>query len=226
MCAFIWLACMVPALSCAAQAKSTCYGTVANGRLEGGISLPAEGRNFSAYSALGVSLGRTYVHSAVADIIALAYQQLELTASDKVFVYGETGWKKGGRIRPHRTHKNGLSVDFMVPVVDAQGVSRPLPGTVSNKFGYEIDFDAQGRFADYRIDFVALAEHLYQLDLAAKAKGRSLALVIIDPPYQAKLFATPRGSYLQEHLNFMKGKAWIRHDEHYHVDFAIPCKKN
>jgi len=25
-------------------------------------------------------------------------------------------------------------------------------------------------------------------------------------------------------LNFMKGEAWVRHDEHYHVDFAVPCK--
>ncbi|MFZ6870716.1 replication initiation protein [Undibacterium sp. Di27W] len=223
----ICLACLVPVFSCETQAKeSICYGTVDNGRLENGISLPAKGRNFSAYSALGVGLGRTYVHSTVADIIARAYRQLELAASDKVFVYGETGWEKGGRIRPHRAHKNGLSVDFMVPVLDAQDISRPLPGNVSNEFGYGIDFDVEGRFGDYRIDFAALAEHLYQLDLAAKAKGKSLALVIIDRPYHAKLFATPRGPYLQKHLNFMQGKPWIRHDEHYHVDFAISCKKN
>ena len=219
--------CVLAALACPAHAKeSICYGTVSNGRLEDGVSLPASGPNFSAYSALGVSLGRTYVHSTVADIITQAYRQLEQTASDKVFVYGETGWKKGGRMRPHRTHKNGLSVDFMVPVMDAQGISRPLPGDMDNKYGYEIDFDAQGRFGDYRIDFAALAEHLYQLDLAAKAKGRGLALVIIDPPYLAKLFATTRGPYLQTHLKFMKGSAWIRHDEHYHVDFDLPCKKN
>lgn len=233
------LPCLLLAWSCAglasgpaqAQAKlqakeSTCYGTVANGRLENGVSLPEKGNNFSAYSALGVSLGRTYVHSTVAEIISLAYQQLEQTASGKVYVYGETGWKTGGRMRPHRTHKNGLSVDFMVPVVDAQGISRPLPGNINNNYGYDIDFDEQGRFGDYRIDFTALAEHLYQLDLAAKARGKGLALVIIDPPYQAKLFATERGPYLKKHLKFMKGKAWIRHDEHYHVDVDLPCKKN
>jgi len=22
----------------------------------------------------------------------------------------------------------------------------------------------------------------------------------------------------------MKAKPWVRHDEHYHVDFAVPCK--
>ncbi|MCH8620820.1 penicillin-insensitive murein endopeptidase [Undibacterium sp. TS12] len=218
---------LIPAWPCALQAKeSTCHGTVANGRLEDGVRLPAEGRNFSAYSALGVSLGRTYVHSTVADIVTQAYQQLEQTVPDKVFVYGETGWQKGGRMKPHRTHRNGLSVDFMMPLINGQGISRPLPGSIDNKFGYDIDFDAQGRYGDYHIDVAALAEHLFQLDLAAKAKGRELALVIIDPPYLTKLFTTKRGSYLQAHMKFMKEKAWIRHDEHYHVDFDIPCKKN
>ena len=37
-----------------------------------------------------------------------------------------------------------------------------------------------------------------------------------------KLFATPRGAYLQQHLHFMARPAWVRHDEHYHVDFR-PC---
>ena len=23
---------------------------------------------------------------------------------------------------------------------------------------------------------------------------------------------------------FMQGAAWVRHDEHYHVDFAVPSK--
>jgi penicillin-insensitive murein endopeptidase len=37
------------------------------------------------------------------------------------------------------------------------------------------------------------------------------------------LLATPRGDWLREHVNFMKGRAWVRHDEHYHVDFRIAC---
>jgi len=45
-----------------------------------------------------------------------------------------------------------------------------------------------------------------------------------DRPYLPRLFATPRGPYLQQHLSFMKAKPWVRHDEHYHVDFAVPCK--
>jgi penicillin-insensitive murein DD-endopeptidase len=203
---------------------SVCYGTVANGRLEDAAKLPAEGVNFRPYSSLGVTLGRTYVHSIVRGIVADAYAALEKSASGKVFVYGETGWASGGRIRPHRTHQNGLSVDFMVPVLDEDGRSVPLPGNVLNRYGYDIEFDRDGRHEDLTIDFDALAEHLYQLDRAARRRGTGLRLVIFDDAYLPRLFATKRGRYLRDHLPFMKARPWVRHDEHYHVDFAVKCR--
>ncbi|QYF92843.1 hypothetical protein KY495_19315 [Massilia sp. PAMC28688] len=48
--------------------------------------------------------------------------------------------------------------------------------------------------------------------------------VILDPAFTVQLLATRRGPYLQRHVKFMKGKPWVRHDEHYHVDFAVPCR--
>lgn len=205
-------------------ADSTCFGTVAKGRLEGGVSLRSAGRNFSSYSTAAEMLGRTYVHSRVADVVAAAYEALEGAAPGKVFVYGETGWKSGGRMKPHRTHQNGLSVDFMVPVLDKAGRPAPLPTGPLNRFGYDIEFDAAGRYEDLAIDFAAIAEHLYQLDLAARARGIGIALVIFDRSYLPRLFATPRGAHLKQNLRFMKGKPWVRHDEHYHVDFAVRCR--
>jgi len=139
-------------------------------------------------------------------------------------VYGETGWLSGGRFRPHRTHQNGLSVDFFVPVRNKAGESVPLPTRATERFGYDLEFDAQGKLGELTIDFEALAEHLYQLQVSAAAKGAGIALVILDPPYLPLLFATRRGVYLREKVPFMKGRAWVRHDEHYHVDFRIPCK--
>lgn len=204
--------------------ESTCYGTVSNGKLEHGLQLPAQGKNFSAYSSLGTTLGRTYVHSKVSKIILDAYYSLEKTAPEKVFVYGETGLASGGRIKPHKTHRNGLSVDFFVPVINDVGHSVPLPTGINNKFGYSINFDTNAKFDNYTIDFEAIAEHLYQLDLAARAHGTGLALVIFDPPYMPKLLATKRGEYLKSNINFMKKNAWVRHDEHFHVDFYVPCK--
>lgn len=117
---------------------------------------------------------------------------------------------------------NGLSADFMVPAVDASGRSVRLPTSMSNRFGYGIDFDENAKYEDIKIDFEAIGEHFFQLDVAAKAKGSGIALV--DPPYMPKLFATKHGEYIRAKINFMKGNAWIRHDEHYHVDFLVPCK--
>jgi penicillin-insensitive murein DD-endopeptidase len=217
------LICLVgPSLTLAAE--SQCFGTVANGRLEGGVKLPARGSNFSAYSAVGVAAGRTNVHSKVAEIISTSYAALALSNPDVAYVYGETGWPSGGRFQPHRTHQNGLSVDFFVPVRDESGRSVPLPANIANRFGYDIEFDPGGRTATYSIDFPAMAEHLYQLHVAAQTRGTGIALVIFDPVLLPLLFSTSRGRYLQQHLRFMKGQAWVRHDEHYHVDFNVPCK--
>jgi len=205
-------------------ADSVCYGTPSKGRIEGAVQLPESGSNYSAYSNLGVLLGRTFVHETVRDIVVAAYSGLASAAPGKVFVYGETGWQSGGRLRPHRTHENGLSVDFFVPVLDPSGKSIPLPISVLNKFGYGIDFDNDGKFKDLVIDFEAIGEHLYQLSLAAQKANVPITLVIFDPPYFPKLFSTKHGEFLLRNVNFMKGKAWVRHDQHYHVNFGVSCK--
>ncbi len=205
-------------------ADSQCYGTVSRGRLTSGVQLPGDGANFAAYSALGTAAGRTYVHAKVAEILAASYAALQSSSPDASYVYGETGWQPGGQFKPHRTHQNGLSVDFFVPVRNAAGQPVALPTSVANRLGYDIEFNAQGQFGNYRIDFAALSDHLRQLHLAAKARGAGIALVIIEPAFLPRLFATPSGAYLQKNLRFMKAKPWVRHDEHYHVDFAVACK--
>ena len=218
----IGLLAILPAQALAAG--SQCFGTVSKGRIDGSVKLPTGGPNFSAYSALAATAGRTHVHAKVADIITATYTALYAASPSITYVYGETGWPSGGRFRPHRTHQNGLSVDFFVPVRNGEGKSVPLPAGITNRFGYDLEFNADAQYGEYSIDFPAMAEHLYQLHLAAKARGVGIALVIFDAPFLPRLFSTPRGDYLKANLNFMKGKPWVRHDEHYHVDFAVPCK--
>lgn len=203
--------------------ESQCFGSVSNGYLINGTQLPSEGKNFYAYSNIGVMLGRNYVHSTVAEIVLAAYKRLESSAPQNIYVYGETGWSHGGRIRPHKTHRNGTSVDFMVPVVDATGKPTKLPTDISHKFGYNIEFDNRATFENLSIDFESMAEHLYQLDTASKAAGYGITQVIFEPHFIPKLYETKRGNYIKAHIHFMQGNAWVRHDEHYHVDFAIPC---
>jgi penicillin-insensitive murein DD-endopeptidase len=211
-------------LSTPTFAQSICYGTSSTGTVDGAVKLPSSGANFSAYSDVGVALGRTYVHTQVLEIIVAAYRELEQTSPETRFVYGETGWKNGGSFKPHRTHQSGLSVDFFVPVRDGTGLSVALPTNIANKFGYGIEFDSRAKFRDYTIDFDAIAEHLYALDIAAKKLEAPIKLVIFDPAYLPKLFATKHGDYLKSNVKFMQTKAWVRHDEHYHVDFSVACK--
>ena len=132
---------------------STCYGSTSNGRLENGVKLPASGENYKGYSSIARLAGRTYVHSAVKNIITASYKDLEKEQPNKVYKYAETGFEDGGQFRPHKTHRNGLSVDFMTPVVDKSGKSVHLPTNPLNKFGYNIEFNKKDKFKDLSIDY-------------------------------------------------------------------------
>lgn len=221
---FVCLSAILISMGSANAADSVCYGTPANGRIEHAVQLPAGGKNFRAYSRVGVTLGRTYTHARVADAITDAYAALAGSAPTKIFVYGETGLAKGGAFKPHKTHQNGLSVDFMVPVQDARGRSLPLPGNAANRYGYDIEFDANAGYRDLHIDFEAMAEHLYALDHAGRRSGARIGRVIFEPAYLPRLFATRRGPFLRKNIGFVRGKVWWRHDEHYHVDFVAQCR--
>jgi len=203
---------------------SQCFGTTANGRLENGVMLPAEGVNFEGYSTVGRVTGRTYVHSVVKDIILAAYRELETMQPNKVYKYAETGMSTGGEFKPHKTHQNGLSVDFMTPVIDSSGHSVHLPTNPFNKFGYAIEFNKQGQYKDLRIDYEALAAHIVALHQQAKSQGYDLWRVIFDPQLQPNLYQTQYADYLKENIEFSTKQSWVRHDEHYHVDFDVPCE--
>ena len=218
------LTALIVAFAAYGQEPSVCYGTTSNGKLENGWKLPSSGPNFSAHWTVGRLVGRSYVHSSVYPVVLDAYEQLSTEMPDTVFVYGETGWKDGGQFKPHKTHRNGLSVDFMVPVLNGSGTSVELPSGVLNKWGYDLEFDSNGRLNEMKIDFDAIAEHIYQLDVAAKRHGIGIWRVIFDPELQPQLRNSPRWPYLAQNVQFSTKRSWVRHDEHYHVDFEVSCK--
>ncbi len=209
-----------------ADEPSTCFGSTSDGRLENGWKLPASGPNFETYSGLGHFLGRTHVHSTVHAAVVDAYAALEETRPDTVFVLGETGHRNGGDFSPHRTHRNGLSVDFMVPLLDEDGQSVALPTNALNKWGYGLEFDADGRLDNLRIDFEAIAEHLVLLREASLEHGIDIQRVILDPQLQPFLRQTEHWEHLEDNLRFSQRRSWVRHDDHYHVDFELPCEPN
>ena len=206
-------------------AESRCFGTTADGRLEAGVNLPVSGENFEPYSRIARAFGRTYVHSEVNSIFVDAYKKLASNAPKKRFMYAESGNEMGGEFYPHKTHQNGLSVDFMVPVVNEKGESVYLPTNLFNKFGYDLEFSETGDLDGYQIDFEAMALHIQQLHLSAKARGVDLWRVIFDPVLQPYLFETSVSRYLKENVEFSKKRSWVRHDEHYHVDFEVQCEE-
>ena len=140
-----------------------------------------------------------------------------------MFVYGETGKKRGGRFKPHKTHQNGLSVDFMTPVLDSSGNSVPLPTNILNKYGYNIDFTLDGEFENLSIDYEAFAAHIAALKQAAKQQGIGIWRVIFDPEMQHELQNTKAWPLIAD-IKFSTRRSWVRHDDHYHVDFSVPCE--
>ncbi len=203
---------------------SVCRGEVNGGSLERGRRLPFSGENYRAYSLMGFALGRTFVHSSVRNAMHGAYNDVARQRPELRFIYAETGWPWGGRFAPHASHRNGTAVDFHVPVRDGNGRVAELPTTIGNHLGYEIEFDKQGWFGDLRLDFEAMALHLLALDQAARQEGIGIKRVIFDVDLQPLLFATQVGQRLKGRVTFNARQATTRHDEHYHVDFDIPCR--
>jgi penicillin-insensitive murein endopeptidase len=158
------------------------------------------------------------VHPVVLD----AYAALSRRRPTQRWVYGETGWVFGGRFKPHRTHQNGLSVDFFVPVFDSKGAPTTVPSSFVNRFGYDVDFDAAGKNDAYAIDFESMAEHLLELRTAAKQHGVRIVRVIFAQDLQPELRQTRAWPMIRD-LPFSKRPAWVRHDDHYHVDFDVQC---
>lgn len=204
---------------------SVSHGTPASGSLEHGKRLPTSGPNYRAYSLLGALLGRNSVNSRVRATVIDAYAAVAQTLPDVQWVYGETGWPRGGRFPPHKTHQNGLSVDFMVPVRDLAGDPARLPTWPWRRFGYALEFDSTGRgtgsIRGVVIDFPAIAAHLLALADATPRHGLAIDVVIFAPELERRLLAAPGGDQLRGRVRFTRRPPWVRHDEHYHVNFRV-----
>lgn len=204
---------------------SVCYGTTANGKLKNGVKLPLSGENFVSYSPELWALGRTYVHESVQKTLLKMYENLYLEMQDKKFVYAETGFKHGGRFKPHKTHQNGLSVDLMVPTMDVKSkLSVPFPTNVSNRFGYDVEFNRQGLYEEYQIDFEALGALIVEAYNASLYYKIGIWRVIFAPDLQPLLYKTSYGDFIKKNITLSKKKSWVRHDEHIHIDFDVSCE--
>lgn len=200
------------------DAPSKSIGTPKNGQLENGKRVPFSGKNFTTYSFFGFINGRTFVHDKVRKTILKTYEKCATAMPDQHFVLMETGHRTGGRFSPHRTHQNGMSVDFMTPL-KKQG--KPYAGhSIFSGWGYGRTFDNKGKTEKLEIDYETMAHHLLLLYETARQNGLTIKKVIFDPVLQPYLFQTKSGQKLKGKFYFTKGRVTFRHDDHYHVDFG------
>lgn len=179
--------------------------------------LPVYGENFGTYCLPCILALRTYGRGEAVAATMEAYGTLARSHPDVQFVYGEVGFPWGGPFPPHRTHREGLSVDFMMPLRN----NAVLPTHMLNRYGYDEEFDSSGRGDSGQIDFGAAADHLIALRAAARRQGGDIRRIYFAPDLQDDLFAASPA--LRSWGVFNTRQAWVRHDDHYHVDFAFPC---
>ena len=56
----------------------------------------------------------------------------------------------------------------------------------------------------------------------SSTKYAPLASTLLSQP---PLYETEHAEYLRANVQFSKKRSWVRHDEHYHVDFEVACVK-
>jgi penicillin-insensitive murein endopeptidase len=149
---------------------------------------------------------------------------MEKAAQGRMFTIMECSHKKGGKLWPHNTHQNGLSIDFMMPL-ERGGVPCYELDTKGLKH-YLLDFDDNGKYEkdkSIQVNFEVLARHLLSLDVSARARGYRVKKVIIKVEFKDELYATFSGRKLREKgvylVKALTPKINKLHDDHYHVDF-------
>lgn len=217
----------IPEFSYQNQGRSTARGSTGRGSLENAYILPYYGANFQYFSPLSYFLlDNAYLHSKTHKIVLEAYKECEKTCEGTEFRIMECTRKEGGEMLIHRSHQNGLSVDFMIP--KKRGEEQSLLYDRSGMLHYLLEFDDSGRLwfdKEVKLDLETAARHILGLDNAAKRNGMRIKRVILKTDLKAKFYQTEsgkkvkaRGIYLVRSLPDLVNRV---HDDHYHVDFAF-----
>lgn len=204
---------------------SVSKGLVSGGSLENGKLLPFAGDNFHYFDTTSYLYGRAFVHSKVKAILLDSYKALNLTVPNHEFVVMETSNKCGGKLDPHRTHQNGLSVDFMVPLIK-NGVEYTELDNLGGSH-YLMEFDDSGRYKEdttVHINFEIIAQHILEVNKQAKNNGFKIEKVILKLDLKDELFSCKYGEELKKSgIYFAQNLTPIVnsvHDDHYHIDFG------
>jgi penicillin-insensitive murein endopeptidase len=201
-------------------------GSVSNGKLIVSKKFQRKGSNYRFFSPTSYFLlRRGFVNPTVEKVVREAYHTCKTTCPGKTFRIMEASRKRGGKMWPHRTHQNGLSVDFMTPLKRGNKQFR-----LWDELGilhYLLGFNSKGKLKGSKkveIDYETMARHILALDDAARAHGMKITKVIFKIELQKEFFKTPSGKKVKRRgIYFVRGLPRIidnLHDDHYHVDFG------
>lgn len=180
-------------------------GGPASGRLMGGVKLDTA-------SGLAVRNGdRSYGMPFVIDAIKMAYGRMNAHfAEETAVLVGDLSLRNGGRMRPHKSHQNGLDADIAYLTTDCINTACAMRSVRAE----DVDVPRQWYvFEDWLrqdvVEFIfvpyALQERFYEY---AKARGASSQEL-------TEWFQYPRGKNSRTGIL----RNWSGHDNHYHVRF-------
>ena len=204
---------------------SVAHGSVGNGTLENGKLMPYQGANYTYFDVYSYVNDRAFLHQKTRSTVLEAYKTLETKAPNRHYRIMECSKRGGGKISMHRTHQNGLSVDFMTPLIKD---GKPYYGLDNLGVGhYLLEFDDQGRLdsdTSVHIDFEAMAQHILALQDAGAKHGIYVSKVILKIELKDEFYKTKSGREVKRrNIYVVKGltpKVNQMHDDHYHIDFA------
>jgi penicillin-insensitive murein endopeptidase len=206
--------------------SSISQGTVNNGKLINGVIVPFYGNNFEYFDSKSYLAGRGFLHYKVLQSVLNCYAELHQKLPERKFYIMECSHQHGGKLHPHITHQNGLSIDFMVPKVKNNEAFYGLDSLGINH--YSLEFNAKGEYQkdpSISIDFETMATHILTLQQHLLQNKLKIAKVIFKTELKEALFATKSGKILQKsNIYFTKSLTPLinsLHDDHYHIDFEF-----
>ena len=205
---------------------SVSKGSHGKGELSRANLMPFSGKNFTYFDELSYKSGRGFMNDKAKKSVIHAYEQLAKTIPNRHFFLMECSNEHGGEMFPHKTHQNGLSVDFMMPLLKDD-----MPYTALDTIGadhYWLSFDNDGKFEKNKsvsVDFNTIARHILILNKSASKFGLYIKKVIIKIEFKDELFATEYGKQLKSSRIYVVQKLSplinALHDDHYHIDFEF-----
>ena len=106
--------------------------------------------------------------------------------------------KNGGKMKHHRTHQNGTSIEFGTPLL-----KNGKPYKIHNSLGvyhYLMSFDEKGNWTTNKsvsIDFESMSQHILILDKIARKNNMYVKKVIFKINLKDDLFKTKSGKKLK-----------------------------